>query len=199
LRFVYFTSSVKIYGLENLKETVKSQKAVFAIWHGDLACLTMFFKKHILKFGDMCVLVSPSDDGAMLADVIEGLGGKTKAGDSRKKPVKALSSMIRAIRKEGCFAIFASDGPLGPRHVAKKGAVSCAYLSKVPVIAVASSAKRALRFKKTWDGFYLPLPFSKIVIEISGCLDAGKDTDESLLKLQAIMSELKTACDNKCG
>jgi lysophospholipid acyltransferase (LPLAT)-like uncharacterized protein len=54
------------------------------------------------------------------------------------------------------------DGPRGPRHVAKPGAVLLAQRAEAVVLAVGARYGRAWQLRN-WDRFEIPLPFSRVV------------------------------------
>ena len=67
-------------------------------------------------------------------------------GSSTRGAVGALIEMARLMRA-GCPAGFTSDGPKGPRHVAKMGAVLLAKKTGQPIMPFSVSA-RALGTKR---------------------------------------------------
>ena len=73
-----------------------------------------------------------------------------------------MRGMLRVLGRGGDVA-FAADGPRGPAHRAKQGAVVAADHGDaviVPVGAVASSSWKL----RSWDQFIIPRPFAKIRI-----------------------------------
>ncbi len=54
------------------------------------------------------------------------------------------------------------DGPRGPRYEFKEGALIVARRAKIPLLLIGADFESAWRFRKAWDMFYLPKPFSKV-------------------------------------
>ena len=55
------------------------------------------------------------------------------------------------------------DGPRGPRYDFKPGAVVVAQLAGAPVLLFGAKYHSAWRLP-SWDGFYLPVPFSRVTL-----------------------------------
>jgi len=65
------------------------------------------------------------------------------------------------------------DGSRGPMYDMKPGAVAVALKIGAPVILLSFNFSRAWRLK-SWDRFYLPVPFSRIEVRV----DRVRDTSE---------------------
>ena len=61
-------------------------------------------------------------------------------------------------------AIFTVDGPRGPRHKVKPGAVFLALLAGSPVVPVRVVMERRWILWRAWDKFQVPWPFSRCTI-----------------------------------
>jgi hypothetical protein len=53
------------------------------------------------------------------------------------------------------------DGPKGPRHIFKSGAIAIAQKSGTHLLPFTFACSRPFVFKKSWDHFTLMLPFSR--------------------------------------
>jgi hypothetical protein len=53
------------------------------------------------------------------------------------------------------------DGPKGPRHVFKSGAIAIAQKSSAYLLPFTFACSRPFVFKKSWDRFTIVLPFSQ--------------------------------------
>lgn len=73
----------------------------------------------------------------------------------------ALRAMRRAL-SEGADVLIAADGPGGPRHVAKTGALLLAWKSGADVLPVGCAASPALRAPR-WDRHLVPLPGARVL------------------------------------
>jgi lysophospholipid acyltransferase (LPLAT)-like uncharacterized protein len=118
------------------------------------------------------VLVSRSRDGDLQAGVMTALGFRVVRGSSSRGGARALTELVRGLRRGETVAL-AVDGPRGPRHVAKPGVLAAARAARTPLHPVASASRRALTLSRAWDGFEIPLPFTKVAVVVGGGMLAG--------------------------
>ena len=108
------------------------------------------------------MLISRSEDGAMIADLVRRFGFVTVRGSSSRGGAEGLRALARAIR-EGHSVVVVPDGPRGPREVLKPGVVALARLTGAPVVPLALAASSEWR-ARSWDEFRIPKPFSRCVV-----------------------------------
>ena len=136
-----------------------SQPVVFAIWHDEL------FPLCTLHRGEGVVaVVSQSRDGEILAKVLQAFGYGLARGSTSRGGLRALVAACREIQKKGRDAVLTVDGPRGPRHVAKPGAIYLAARTGALLVPTRVAMSRVKRFEKAWDKFQLPLPGSKCLV-----------------------------------
>lgn len=109
------------------------------------------------------VLASLSRDGRLQARVMRRFGFEVLDGSSSRGGARALAGALDRLRGGMDLAV-AVDGPRGPRGVVKPGVVYLASRSGATLIPMSSACVRAWRFRRTWDGFALPRPFSRVVV-----------------------------------
>ncbi len=134
------------------------ERLVFCLWHDELFPL-MAMQRQL----DVITLVSPSRDGEWLAVVLQKLGLRTARGSSGRGGAGALLNMAQLMRKEHVHACITVDGPKGPRHQAKEGALALARNAGAWVVPVRIFMHPALKFH-SWDRFQVPLPFARVII-----------------------------------
>jgi lysophospholipid acyltransferase (LPLAT)-like uncharacterized protein len=83
--------------------------------------------------------------------------------------------------EKGYHATFAVDGPKGPIHEIKPGAVYLAKKTGAPVIAMAASASPAHIFSRAWDLYLLPWPFGKGAVIFGEPIYFDDDTTEEAI------------------
>lgn len=137
----------------------KGESLIFAIWHDEL-----FPPTYLHRDEGVVAVVSSSKDGEILARVMQRLGYGLARGSSSRQGLKAMLSAMKQVRSHGRHAVLTVDGPRGPRHQAKAGAVYLASKAKVPLVPVRIRISRAKIFHKAWDRFQLPLPGARCEI-----------------------------------
>jgi lysophospholipid acyltransferase (LPLAT)-like uncharacterized protein len=144
---------------------------VFCFWHGNQAGLLAH-----PRVRPATVMTSLSRDGALQAEILKRLGFTAVRGSSSKGGAAGLKAVISEIKK-GSDAMFAVDGPRGPLHKIKPGALYAAEAAGVPVISLCAVADRAWVFHRAWDRYTLPKPFAKVDIIRGAPLSLNGDID----------------------
>lgn len=157
------------------------QPVMFVFWHGQLLPLVHYHRRE-----GIVVLVSEHDDGEYITRVIERYGFGAVRGSSTRGGTKGLRGLVRAAR-EGRDIGVTPDGPRGPRGVFKPGALLAAQMADLPVVPLSVRASSGWRFR-SWDGFLMPRPFSKITLEYHEPVRVPRDADR--VDLEAIAEEL---------
>lgn len=163
---------------------------VIALWHDEFFALM-----HVRRTLKLSTIVSQSNDGEYLARLLEALGLKVGRGSSSRGGLKALLYVARLMRDERYVGVVTVDGPRGPRHQVKDGAVFLSMRTPAHIIPTRLFMERAKIFR-SWDRFQLPLPFSRvhIVFDQPYLPDSTEITDENVSrereKLQAKLEEM---------
>jgi lysophospholipid acyltransferase (LPLAT)-like uncharacterized protein len=183
-----------VSGRATAAQAVRESKSLIPVyWHqhmlfGVHALLAL--RTEGLKLG---FLISPSIDGTAPAMLVEKIGGHVVRGSSTHTGARALRDYYETIVKQQISPAITPDGPRGPLHEFKPGAVMLAQITGRPILPVAVAASRAYTFR-TWDRFELPLPFSRIAIVYGEPVKIGRTSDaEALAGLQRQMAERLSA------
>lgn len=137
--------------------------SVVILWHNRLFAAPEFFRRQFAR-RRLATLISASGDGAWLAAFLRRVGMFPIRGSSYKRGPQAVREMLTAHR-EGYDIAVTPDGSRGPMYDLKSGAVGVALKTGAPLILLSLNFSRAWRLK-SWDRFYLPLPFSRIEVRI---------------------------------
>lgn len=156
---LFTTTRVRRSGREHyLRFRREGRPVIFVFWHGQLLPLVHYHRNE-----GVVVLVSEHADGEYVTRVIERHGFMTARGSSTRGGIRGLKSLIRAAR-EGHDLALTPDGPQGPRHRFKAGALVAAQVTGAPLVPVAAGASAAWHFD-SWDRFMVPRPLSRVLIE----------------------------------
>ena len=143
---------------------------IYVVWHARLLLLPYLYRRR-----GFWVLISRSEDGAMIADLVRRFGFVTVRGSSSRGGAGGLLSLARAIRR-GHSVVIVPDGPRGPREVLKPGVVSLARLTGAHVVPAALGASSEWR-ARSWDEFRIPKPFSRCVLRFGDPIVVPRDID----------------------
>lgn len=164
---------------------------IFAFHHGRQLALFRHARPR-----PVAVLSSLSRDGTLQAGILRRLGFVVLRGSSSRGGARALAALVRSVRR-GLDAAFAVDGPKGPAGVVKPGVILAARRTGGVVVPIATSARWAIRVRRAWDRYLVPLPFSRVVVLRGEPIEVGpgEDVEAVRLRLEASLAELATRCD----
>lgn len=190
IRFFWRTCRVQqVAGLEAARDAVRSSRSVIPVyWHQHILFgvhALLGLRAEGLKLG---FLISPSVDGTAPALLVQKLGGHVIRGSSTHTGARALRDFYETIVKQEISPAITPDGPRGPVHEFKPGAVMLAQLSGKPILPISVAASHTWRFR-TWDQFELPLPFSRVMIAYGEPVRVPRVLDaEGLARIQVEMA-----------
>ncbi|MDP8242914.1 MAG: lysophospholipid acyltransferase family protein [Candidatus Hinthialibacter antarcticus] len=153
---------------------------IFCFWH---SC--QIFPLYYYKNTKISTLVSQSRDGEFIAQTMYRFGFHASRGSSSNRGVGGLRDLLHHLKDGKCAAI-TPDGPRGPREVAHAGIVQLAHLAKIPILPVAWSSSRCIRFHKSWDKFIAPLPFGKIRQVVGNPIEVPADADKTVMEAKRL-------------
>jgi lysophospholipid acyltransferase (LPLAT)-like uncharacterized protein len=151
------SSRTTVLGEEGYKKLrSENRPVIILIWHGRI-----FFAPYFFRRRGIMPLVSPSEDGEIIAQIIARWGYKALRGSSSHSIIRAWNEMKRELEAGGEL-IIVPDGPRGPGRKMKPGAVKLAKETGAYLVPFTfSSSKR--KILKTWDNFVIPRPFTRFV------------------------------------
>jgi len=167
LRLIWSTCRVTVVkGAGHLTALRQSgQPAVIAYWHQMHVFGAWLLLREARAGLPLAVLTSPSVSGEVPAAMMTDWGIMPVRGSSTRSAAEALREMYTVVATDRRSLAITADGPKGPLHEFKPGAILLARMSKAPVVLFAYAASRATRWS-SWDRFIVPWPFSRVAIVI---------------------------------
>jgi lysophospholipid acyltransferase (LPLAT)-like uncharacterized protein len=168
------TVTFEVEGSENLEAAFASGKLpIYTSWHNSVFLSTYFWRGR-----GIVVMSSRSFDAEYTGRLIKRFGYGTVRGSSTRGHTGATIEMIRLIGA-GCPAGFTIDGPKGPRHVAKMGAVLIAKKAGQPILPFTIVPAKSWEISQSWDQTQIPKPFTRARVFIAPPIyvDADAATD----------------------
>ena len=163
LRLWYATLRIRLdRSSQKCMASDSSYPCVFYFWHQNLfvAPVLRKLRKHRRMFG----LMSASKDGAWLETLVKWFHVEAIRGSSSWRGAKALQE-LETHQNTRCDIIITPDGPKGPRCQCKPGSIHWTVSHHFDVIALNFKMYHFWQLS-SWDGFKIPLPFSKISIQV---------------------------------
>jgi len=149
---------LSVEGEERLDACLRSPRgAILVFWHGKYMPLFV-----LLRRWSGCVFTSRSFRGGVVAEICRRFGYRAVSladhgGDD------SLVTMRRALAEIRVGAV-AVDGPLGPYHAVKRGALQLASELDIPLLPVTVAARRKRISTHRWDRFEVPRFFTRVAL-----------------------------------
>lgn len=154
--------------------------AIYCLWHNRLIlCMKAYqeqSKRRDLGNG-LAALISASKDGAFLAAILDRFHVQPVRGSSSRRGPQALLELTSWAERGYSLAI-TPDGPRGPRYTVQEGVMSLAQLTGLPIIPFSFYARRKFKMK-SWDGFQIPLPFSRCILSLGKPIQVPRDATDA--------------------
>lgn len=120
------------------------------------------------------VMVSLSKDGTMQAHALGLLGLDVVRGSSSREGARGLAALVRKVRSGERDVAMAVDGPKGPYGIPKPGAAFLAERTGAWLVPMGSAMSRGKVFRRAWDRFGLPWPFTTVAVVVGEPVPAEK-------------------------
>ncbi len=142
--------------LEPFRKNNDEDPVIIAFWHSRLLILPYLIIKRRVT-----IMISRHRDGELIARAVRFLPIDPIRGSTTRGGSRALRELLRATAR-GSHVAITPDGPRGPRNQAQNGVIMLASRTGLPIIPVTYGASKRKVFK-SWDRFYFPYPFCRIV------------------------------------
>lgn len=204
VRILWWTYRFEIRGDGGLRElAAEGRPVVLAFWHGDLFMMPWYLSRLTDLGVGVTYLVSPSMDGEYAVRLLDVIGGRTVRGSATRSGTRAIRGLYRVVVKQRGSPVVAADGPRGPLHRCKKGPVVLAQLSGAKIAPLAAAPRRAVHLR-TWDRLPVPLPFTRVAIEVGEPIEVPKELSEDEVEihrqeLEIAINELGASAAHRVG
>lgn len=171
------TLRIKVVKNENIKEN--EEHYIFVFWHNKLIAPSICLK----NIEKRAVLASPSKDGELISIPLEKMGFYMIRGSSDKNSTSSLIALLKMLKK-GYSIGTPVDGPKGPIYEVKPGLIYLSLKSNKKIIPIGVAFEKKWIFKRAWDKFEFPKPFSKVLFYMGKPIELSEDI------------EIETHCNN---
>jgi lysophospholipid acyltransferase (LPLAT)-like uncharacterized protein len=144
---------------------ITRDQAVLAFWHG--SNIAAFAAAYRHRGGQPHGSFSTRGRrGTVITTTFEALPTPTVVielpPERDRQEARRLAVRLARLAGEGYSLVVTPDGPLGPEHEAKPGALMLARAAGLPIVPLGFGVRPALRLTRRWDRQFVPLPFSRI-------------------------------------
>jgi lysophospholipid acyltransferase (LPLAT)-like uncharacterized protein len=181
---------------------------ILLFWHQRIAMMSpgwqVLAPKTVHRSPNM--IISASKDGAFIAGVVKHFDIRYVKGSTKKGGAEALRLGVKYLRskdpRDNLVGI-TPDGPRGPSRRLQMGTVQLARLSGASVIVSGYSCRRH-KLARSWDKFFIPLPFTRGITRWGTPIKVARNLDEdgleaARLQLETALNDLTDTLDKECG
>ena len=204
LRLYWSSLRVTVHGEHHLEPLLeRGERFIPCIWHQRQIMGVAYLRGLRARGVVPGALVSPSKDGELGARLLDKLGVMAIRGSGRRSGALAMRDMYVAIKDANLSPLIAPDGSTGPPHEFKPGAIMLARLSGSPVVPISFACSRGIHLR-TWDRLLVPLPFSRIAVEVGEPillepLMAMSESPETIARMGAALTAVEVAAEGRLG
>jgi len=164
LRLQQATWRTEIEGLERLDDRLaRGERTLVTFWHGQYIPLFA-----LLRGRRACVFTSQSLRGEVIAEICRRFGYDCiQLPNHARDRALALMRQALTVHRAGGIAV---DGPLGPDHVVKRGAIQLASELDFALLPVAVASCRHRVLWQRWDQMEIPRLFTRVCLVVGEVL-----------------------------
>ena len=158
---------------------------VLCAWHQQFFSGIRHFRNY--RAFNPCIMISQSRDGDIIAGVARRCGWHPARGSSSKDGKAALAEVIGQL-KQMRLAAHIVDGPQGPMGTVKAGTIRLAQRTNASLVPFSVTADNAWYFK-SWDRFFVPKPFSRVILRFGERIPVDRGSNEATFEDQRLNLE----------
>ncbi|MBC7284575.1 hypothetical protein [Hoeflea sp.] len=179
--------------LETLDRYIAEGNQVLALfWHGKYAPLFP------LASGRQAVVITlDSFRGQVIGKISRWFGYRPVLLPAEGK-TRGFPAMVEQVKNDARLIALALDGPSGPFHRIRTGALQLSSLHGVKLVPIGVASSHKILLTSRWDRQVVPLPFSRVVIAVGDMIDLSQlGADDGAQQKEEIVRNGMIAAERK--
>lgn len=164
----------KTVKIEWQTEELCGSSQIFGFWHEDSFFMNLVLKNLAAKTAPVDVVVTADTRGNYIENMIRKCGGSALRVPDGYAAFGALKTLMQRSYEQARSLAVALDGPLGPRHEPKKLAFYLSEQNGEDFVGISLRYSVCLRMLWRWDHYVIPLPFSKVTVDVRNYGEVSK-------------------------
>ncbi|MDX1382569.1 MAG: lysophospholipid acyltransferase family protein [Thermoanaerobaculia bacterium] len=166
---------------------------VLSFWHDQTVSAAWFLLTRVHRRGlPVTLLASHSRDGDLTVRICRPWGARVVRGSASRGGRQAIMALYRELVDHGSSPMVVPDGPRGPLHECKPGALVLAKMAKVPILPLGFAPGRCWRLG-SWDRMTVPKPGARIGVAVGEPIAVARDASSE--ELETLRCELAGVLD----
>jgi lysophospholipid acyltransferase (LPLAT)-like uncharacterized protein len=191
IRLLSLTLRWRLHDPDGITNAPPDRPMIWTFWHNRIFVLPAVYHRYLISRKG-AVLTSASKDGEVIAAIVARFGCEAVRGSSSRKGTSALLGLIDWVR-DGYDVAIVPDGPRGPRYRMGPGVAKLAEVTGALVLPVRVEYGHYWCFRKSWDRFRVPKPFTAVDVYFGPCTEVPSGLDENgfeseRLRLETLMN-----------
>ena len=183
LRVIFATLRLRVHDPHGFLSDPPPRPVIYAFWHNRILAITAaFLRAYPRGRRGVLVLTSASKDGMWLGALAGRLGMGSVRGSSSRRGATAMRELLERVG-DGFDIAITPDGPRGPQYELGPGLVYLAHKAQLPILPCHAKFDRAWQLR-TWDGFLIPKPFSRVEVTLGPLLHVPVTADGEHLEAE---------------
>lgn len=193
LRGLFTTLRIRVADPAGHLLATDNQPVIYAFWHNRILAITAaFLRVYPRGRRGVLVLTSASKDGMWLGALAARLGMGSVRGSSSRRGATAMRELLERVAAGYDIAI-TPDGPRGPRYEMGPGMVYLAQKTGISIVPIHAHFSRCWSLR-TWDGFRIPKPFSRLEVTLASPERIAEEASEeefqtARLRIQSLLRD----------
>ena len=197
--FVRWTCRFTMHGQGPVREHQKEKNPLIIVfWHSRIAMILFGRTPH--SSWPISMLISQHRDGQIIGKVARFFGFQPVFFPPGSDHKGLILRRLLALLKKGHSVGITPDGPKGPVRRAKSGVFAAALASQCSTVALSFSVSRRVR-ARSWDRFFIPLPFGRFDLVFSPLIPAPTHRDQEarfLDRVEQLLNEATEKANKLC-
>jgi lysophospholipid acyltransferase (LPLAT)-like uncharacterized protein len=158
--------------LDKLDQYVAEGHQVVAVfWHGKY--LPLF---PLAKGRRAIVITVSSFRGRVIGEICKRFGYRPVLLPTEAN-THGFPALVQQVREGAGLIALALDGPTGPYHRIRSGALKLSAFHGVVLAPVGVASSHRIVLRSRWDKQEAPLPFSRVAVAVGDIIDLSRDGD----------------------
>ncbi|MGJ8571181.1 MAG: lysophospholipid acyltransferase family protein [Hoeflea sp.] len=192
-----FTGILRLWSAVLRKDTSQLGKLDRYVAEGHQVLAVFWHGKYLPLFplaqGKQAVVITiQSFRGRVIGEICKSFGYRPVLLPVAAK-AHGFPALVQQVRERASLIALAVDGPTGPYHRIRSGAINLSAGHGVVLVPVGVASSRKIVLRSRWDKQEMPLPFSRVAVAVGALIDLSQYGETA--RLEDVVSQAMEAVE----